>query len=206
MSTKLKSEPADSRTAPKAGSLRDREVFEELFEEYSGAVVAYFRRQGISREQALELGQETFLRAWKGRGEFRADAAGSTWLFTIARHVLLNFWRDRQAKKREGLTLSLDQQQAPGVLEQRRQSEASPEADALGREKEELLHRELAKLPQQMRQCLELRLGDLKYREIAVILGLSIETVKSHLYQARQRLKADLESYFVIDIDDKETR
>jgi RNA polymerase sigma factor (sigma-70 family) len=60
-----------------------------------------------------------------------------------------------------------------------------------------ILQHALAELPEQMRQCVRLRLkDDLKYKEIAEVMKISIETVKSHLYQAKKRLRPLLEPYF----------
>ena len=69
----------------------------------------------------------------------------------------------------------------------------SPAQEAYERERREALARALEGLPPQMRQVLTLRIDqDLKYREIAEVLQISIETVKAHLFQARQRLRTEL--------------
>jgi RNA polymerase sigma-70 factor (ECF subfamily) len=76
----------------------------------------------------------------------------------------------------------------------------SPERDPLRviltEEETRLLWRAMEHLPPQMRQAVLLRIRDLKYREIAELMHVSIETVKAHLYQARQHLRDHLADYF----------
>lgn len=186
-------------TEKPAGESDGRQVMAELFEEYFPAIRAYFRRQGFDVDQATDLAQDTFFRAWRGIGEFRSDASHATWLFKIARHVLLNAWRDRKAGKRQGRTVPLSEQD-----DVHPPSSTPPPTGAeegmMAQEQLDMLRKSMDALPPQMRQCLRLRLRDLKYREIAEILGVSIETVKSHLHQARQRLRTELEDHFVIDL------
>ena len=70
-------------------------------------------------------------------------------------------------------------------------------ARAITREQLGILQGALAELPEQMRQCVCFRLqGDLKYREIAEVMQISIQTVKSHLHHAKKRLRPMLEPYF----------
>lgn len=75
-----------------------------------------------------------------------------------------------------------------------------PLHDMLEEERSRLLRNALEELPPQMRRCVQLRVQDLRYREIAEILKVSIDTVKAHLYQARQLLKAKLGDYYQIDL------
>ena len=73
----------------------------------------------------------------------------------------------------------------------------NPGQAALDHERSRLLREAIERLPEQMRKCLMLRVyQDLKYREIAVVVRLSIETVKAHLFAARRRLQQELGDYF----------
>ncbi|HEV7518716.1 MAG TPA: RNA polymerase sigma factor, partial [Thermoanaerobaculia bacterium] len=99
--------------------------------------------------------------------------------------------------KREAQEVPLDEAaEEPGGA-------ASPAGEAgaldgvLSEERSQVLHHALAELPCQMRRCVELRVHqDLRYREIADLMQVSIDTVKAHLYQARQQLKSKLAGYF----------
>ena len=179
-----------------------RLILEQLFRRHHGSIQAYFLRQGVAQDQAQELAQETFLRAWRGIEGFRSAASPSTWLFTIARNILYNFWRDRRAAKRDAATLTLSDDSEDAMPVPCVDPGVDPEHRALDEERQTLLRGEIDKLPTQMRQCLLLRHNGLRYREIADVLGVSIETVKSHLHQARQRLTLAMGRHFEIDLDD----
>ena len=80
-----------------------------------------------------------------------------------------------------------------GPLPEPASLETMPDRTAYARERREALAVAMARLPPQMRQVLALRVDqDLKYREIATVLQISVETVKAHLFQARQRLRTEL--------------
>ncbi len=169
--------------------------FEQLFERYSRPVSSFFFRRGFSREECLELTQETFLGAYRGMERFRRGTNVEGWLFTIATNVWRNEVRRRSAEKREGQELSLDK-----LLDDGRELEGRHESDpltaALAKERRDLLHEALRELPEQMRECLLLRIDQqLKYREIAAVMRISINTVKSQLFQARERLQTRLAEF-----------
>ena len=78
-------------------------------------------------------------------------------------------------------------------IERAHREEENPLDCALSEERKALIHRELEKMPAQMRRCITLRVDrGLKYREIAELMQISIDTVKSHLNQAKDRLKQRL--------------
>lgn len=180
--------------------LSTEEGFQEVFELYFDRVYYFFRRQGFQNEISFDLTQETFLRVFKSRDTFRGESRLDTWIFQIARNIGLNEVRGRKAQKREAAEVSLyDEAGFPLAIP----DELAPEPLdlVLGAERAQKLRDALEELPPQMRRCVELRLyQDLKYREIANLLGISIETVKAHLFQARQHLKEKLSDYFT-DLD-----
>ncbi|HWN41745.1 MAG TPA: sigma-70 family RNA polymerase sigma factor [Thermoanaerobaculia bacterium] len=168
---------------------------EDLYQRYYRPVVAFFLRRGVPIEESRDLAQETFLRVFKNMDSFRGESAVETWLFQIAGNLYKNTLRSLQAQKRDAQEVSLESAEA-GVVELR-----SKEGDALRgiltEERSRLLRAALEDLPPQMRQAVYLRVdGDLKYREIAELMHVSIETVKAHLYQARQHLRDRLGDYF----------
>jgi RNA polymerase sigma-70 factor (ECF subfamily) len=180
---------------PDAGGVvgEDREQeFERLFERYSQPVTYFFARRGFTPEECSDLTQETFLGVYKGMDRFRHDAKVETWLFTIAANIWRNELRSRSAEKREGQLVPLDAERedsAPGPVEVVAEGDG-PLEGLLSREDLRRVREGLEKLPPQMRRCLVLRIdGELKYREIADLLGISIETVKSQIFQARKRLE-----------------
>lgn len=191
--------PSEEEWSPKG---RREDLFRELFDLQFQPVCNFFGRKGISFEDALDLAQETFLLVYRGMETFRGESSAKTWLFTIARRVWIDFLRRRGADKREGVHVPVEHAEAatPPVFSSRpRAGEDEPEPLELilRKERMEELRAALAELPPKMRQCVMLRLFQgLKYREIAVVMRISDQTVKTYLFQAKSRLTALLEPYF----------
>jgi len=176
------------------------ERFRHLFEMYYGPLRGFFARRGFAPEDCQELTQETFIGIYTGMGSFRGDAGFETWMWKIAN----NAWRKRRrwwsADKRAAEEVPLDEiEDLSSEPREGLAQEASPDPGraALDRERSRLLREAIEGLPEQMRKCLMLRVyQDLKYREIAVVVRLSIETVKAHLFAARKKLQQELGDYF----------
>lgn len=167
---------------------------EELFQRYYRPVVAFFQRRGFSFEESRDLAQETFLRVFKNMDSFRGESAVETWLFQIAGNLYKNTLRSRQTQKRDAQEVSLESTEAVGELSVKG---SDPLCIVLTGEEIRLLRDALNDLPPQMKLAVSLRVErDLKYREIADEMDVSIETVKAHLYQARQHLRDRLANYF----------
>lgn len=176
----------------------DGTTLETLFARYHRSVVYFFLRAGVPNDAARDLAQTTFLRAHRGWSQFRGASTRSTWLYEIAKNVYKNSVRDGNALKNQGFEISLEAPTGESDDEPQPRVELidpGPSADDLLEltENTETLNAAVAKLPPLQRQCVKLRLQDLKYQEIAAILGISIETVKSHLYQARETLRRALD-------------
>lgn len=165
------------------------ETFEALYRQHYRGIVGFFIRRGVPTVEARDLAQEVFVRAYSAIDRYRGEAP-SRWLFAIARNTLANTTRFHRAKKREGEVTELDIDPAADLV-------ASPDPSSLdlvlSNEDQKKLRQAIERLPELMRRSLLLRIGsDLTYREIAAVTGRSIETVKSLLHEARQRLRADL--------------
>lgn len=169
-----------------------RERVEQLFRQYYRPVFNFFLARGIRRDQCHDLAQETFARVWKGLEDFRGDAADQTWLFRIARNLWLNHQRNVIRRWRKAPEVPLVTE-AEGDVEsppnEASDGSESPEQVMLRDELVARLRQALDSLPPQRKRCILLRLDDLKYREIAELLGLSLQTVRSHLFQGRQQLQ-----------------
>ncbi len=186
-----------SRQAASDSSLL--EVFHRLFVDFYRSVRYFFSNRGFSSDECLDLTQETFLKAFKGYRGFRGEASERTWIFQIATNVWLNEIRRRHAAKRSAQEVSFEEAFDPGRPGNPKVEieDGGQLTNVLADERADILRQALEDLPPQMRRCIFLRVDqDLKYREIADLMQLSIETVKSHLHQARQRLKESLSEYF----------
>jgi len=179
--------------------IRVEENFEKLHRRFRPRVQSFFARKGYSAEDCRDLTQEVFLRVFKGIDTFRRESRFERWLWEIAAHVYHNDVRRRRTEKRDGLETSLDtpvenddgSSPAPGIPA----SDPSPEEQVIQGEQLAAFRAALQELPEQMRRCCLLRYEQgLKYQEIAIVMQISIETVKAHLHQARKRLAARLEA------------
>lgn len=160
-----------------------------LFERYYPAVCSFFVRQGFSHEEAQDLAQETFARAFQAIGSLRHPSKTAAWLFSVAKNVSLNRLRRHRAAMRQGDEVPLEDE--ADLEEEVEADEPHLLEGLLGRERRELLVAAIRELPPRMRQVVLLRIvHGLKYREIAAVLQVSIDTVKSQLSQARGRLQA----------------
>ena len=149
-----------------------RPAFEELFARHRQALYGYFRRRLESRERAEDLVQETFLAVVKGAHRYQPRALVRTWLYGIALN-LLAVERRRQAADRP-------------ALESEPAASASPDESIWVREA-------LGKLDATEREILMLReYEQLAYGEIAGLLRLPVNTVRSRLFRARMALKSRL--------------
>jgi RNA polymerase sigma-70 factor (ECF subfamily) len=167
----------------------------QLYERYVRRLHLFFFRRGVSTPEAEDLTQDVFIRVFRGIGGFRYEYEGSLtkWIYQIAQNVYRNRVRSAHTQKRLATELPLEQddgQSAPGVRPADLvDDEPDPLAQLAEREREEALRAAIAGLSPQRRRCCILRyIHRLKYREIASVMSVSIETVKAHLHQARGRI------------------
>jgi len=185
-------------------------AFEVIYRRFYPALRRFFANRPALREQADDLAQETLLRAYQKIGLFRPEKGSgfAAWLQTIAENIWKNAWRTGMAAKRvppgEGIPAQLAEDSAaasPPTSSHRpafaRDQGPNPEAAALASERTRVLREAIEQLPPGMRHCMELRLfADLEYHEIAAVTGIGLNSVRSQLFEARQRLKALLADYF----------
>lgn len=170
----------------------DREdAFRVIFDAYFPAVRRFFARKGLPPQDCLDLTQETFVGIYRGLGRYRREARFETWLFKIATTAFLKKLRAGATGKRRGEEIAADDL---ALGEPAMAAPGDQLARVLDGEARARLRAAVAELPEQMRQCMTLRVyHDLKYREIAAVMRISIETVKVHLFQARKRLRERLD-------------
>lgn len=165
--------------------------FREIFSEFYPLVLRYFVRQGFSEEDSRDLAQETMLRIYRSLPDFSGDAQLGTWVFQVTANVCRNAARMRAAHKRSA------SEAPPDEGEDLPDEGDGPLRELLTGERARILTEALRDLPPQMRRCVELRVQrDLTYREIAELMQISLNTVRAHLFQARQILRSRLSTYF----------
>ncbi|HJV79705.1 sigma-70 family RNA polymerase sigma factor [Noviherbaspirillum sp.] len=157
----------------------DGKAFSELVARYQDRIYRFLLRLTRSPDDALELTQDTFLRAYQGLERWRPDALFKTWLFRIARNIA--FDRLRRDKLVEFVELEQDMD-LPDTT-------AGPEAIFETAQRYRLLEAALERLPAEHREILLLReIEEMAYDEIAAVLNLNVGTVKSRLARARSAL------------------
>lgn len=196
-------EAKDPVTDPFSTGEGREEQFHKVFRRHYRSVTYFFAHRGFDAEECRDLTQETFFRVYRGMESFRGEARVKTWLYTIAANIYRNEIRDRQAEKRSADEVSLEESLEQGrpvseTWEVRTWREAGdPLHSVLTEERARLLREAVDDLPPRMRQCVLLRLDrGLKYREIAILLHVTEDTVKAQLFQARQRLHRALGEHF----------
>ncbi len=172
--------------------------FERLYERFHPRLFAFFFRNGLARERCEELAQDALFNAFDKIATFEHRSRFSTWLWGIVHHLYLNERRLMGAAKRDGVELPLEESPAGGEEGRAggvmlKASEPDPYEEAQKKEQVAVLRKALQSLPTKMQRCAILRFQhDLKYREIATVMRLNIDTVKAHLGQARQLLRQRL--------------
>ena len=161
----------------------DREAFARLVERYRRDVYLLCYRFAGNHEDASDLAQEVFVRAWRGLGRFRGRSALRTWLYRIGVNVCLS-----RTARRE---LPVDPDAGLESLEVSRASAAEGPADAtLRRERAEIVRRAIRRLPPRQRATLVLRVyHELSHEEIARLLGSSVGACKANLVHALAKLR-----------------
>lgn len=173
--------------------------FEKLHRRYRKRLNNFFVHKGFSPAESEDLTQETFVRVFRNIERLADRSKFKGWIFEIAANLYRNELRTWDAEKRRGQDVSLDdfagsreawRLESSPVL---RSGEEDPLAALIERQQREALDAALAELPPQMRRCVLLRVRSaFKYRQIAGVLGISVETVKAYLHQAQDRLKVEL--------------
>ena len=169
----------------------DVNAFERLVTEYEKAVYAIAQRMTGNAEDAADMTQETFIKAYNSLQSFRGDSKFSVWLYRIASNVCLDFLRSRSRKPTVSLSVE-DDEGEEGQLDIADESQ-SPELLMERGLTRDAVRRGLDTLPPDYRQILLLReIQGLSYDEIAAVLEIEVGTVKSRIFRARKRLCAFL--------------
>ena len=154
------------------------DAFEEIVRRYQNILLNFFLRKCVSYSDGQDLAQRTFLRLWRYRKKYRAEAKFTTFLFLLAGQESVDFYRaeGRRAGLVEGLTREAEV----------RADERSPEAPAEGED----VRRAVARLSPSLRDVVELGVfQELPYAEVGEILGIPVGTVKSRMFNALRKLK-----------------
>jgi RNA polymerase sigma-70 factor (ECF subfamily) len=165
-------------------------AFEELVSRYHQKVYMVILGMLRNREDALEVAQETFLRAYRKIGGFQGGSSFYTWIYRIGVNLAIDAQR---RQKRNPLEY---RERMDGLLESQDEVARDPFADVQDRELRENLIRALNELTPEHKAVIVLRtIEGLSYKDIGAILGCSEGTVMSRLHYARKKLHDKLRSF-----------
>ena len=167
-------------------------AFGELVEKHQSLVINFCYRMLGNREDAEDIAQETFLRAFAALHRFQPRAKFSTWLLTIARNLTLNLLRNRRKRVQSvSSTRRFDEERQ--TVDLLPADEPGPGQALLGKERAEWVPRALQELSDTHRNIILFRdFEGMAYEDIAKIMGCRRGTVKSRLFRAREQLREKL--------------
>lgn len=166
----------------------DHEAFAELVTAYEKPVYNLCLRMSGNPEDARDLSQEAFVKAWRGLRFYQFEAAFSTWLYRLTSNVCIDFLRKK--KRTPQTALSLQNEDGEDMEPEVEDSLPGPEEQLLHKERQSHIAWAMGQLEPEFRQVLTLRvLQELPYEQIAEIMELKVGTVKSRLARARWKLK-----------------
>jgi RNA polymerase sigma-70 factor (ECF subfamily) len=165
----------------------DVNAFERLVLEYEKSVYNIALRMTGNSEDASDMTQEAFIKAYNSLQSFRGDSKFSVWLYRIATNVCLDFLRSKSRKPT--VSLSVEDNEGEEVQLDVADESQSPELLLDRQMTRESVRRGLDTLSPEYRQILLLReIQGLSYDEISQALGLEVGTVKSRIFRARKKL------------------
>ena len=175
----------DERALIRAVAAADRASFERLYALYERRVFQYVRTFVRDTALAEELVIDTMLAVWHGARKFGDASRVSTWIFGIARHKALDAVRREQRTGRQVALEEAGELVAPS---------AGPEEQAHRSALRSAMQGAFRELSPDHREILHLAFfEDLPYEEIASLLSLPVNTVKTRVYYAKQKLKTQIE-------------
>lgn len=165
----------------------DTNAFEELVLEYEKKVYNVALRILGNNEDAADMTQEAFIKAYNSLSGFRGDSKFSVWLTRIVSNLCLDFLRSRN--RRPTISLSMEDDDGDDVQLDIADTRQSPELLLERSLTRESVRRGLRSLPEDYREILLLReIQGLSYDEIAAALNIEVGTVKSRIFRGRKKL------------------
>ena len=167
----------------------DLDAFERIVKRYETRVYHFILKSLRNPEDALDISQETFLRVHRSLGLFRGQSSFSTWIFSIASNLCIDFVRKQKRRGRHIPSVNEDSPEMQNLADER----PDPVSQAEKREVAREIDRALAAITPDLREIFLLReVAGLSYQEIADALDIELGTVKSRIARARGALAKEL--------------
>lgn len=165
----------------------DKGAFDLLVLKYEHKIVNLVMRYVRDSEEALDITQEAFIKAYRALPRFRGESAFYTWLYRIAVNTAKNYLA-AQRRRPTDIELDLQEPEQYGLHAKLKETD-TPEALALSHELQDTLERAIAALPDDLRTAIILReLDGMSYEEIAETMDCPVGTVRSRIFRARDAI------------------
>jgi RNA polymerase sigma-70 factor (ECF subfamily) len=170
--------------------------FDFLIQKYRKPIIRFMYRMVHNQSVAEELAQEVFLRVYRSRETYRAEARFSTWLYRIATNLGVNHARDTR-HERTASTVYLDRPDPEtGTMPDVPDTEPGAEARMLRRERMNAIRQHVLALPERQRIAVLMhKYEGMDYKQIGEVLKLSESATKSLLFRAYQTLREKLKDF-----------
>ncbi|MGC2403471.1 MAG: RNA polymerase sigma factor [Acidobacteriaceae bacterium] len=170
--------------------------FSILIEKYRKQIVHFMFRMARNQAVAEELAQEVFLRVYRSRSTYRAEAKFSTWLYRIATNLGVNHARDTKYE-RTAQNVYLDQpDEETGTTPDVADKTLSAEHEMVRKERMAAIRKHVMALPERQRNAVLMhKYQEMDYKEIGAVLKLSESATKSLLFRAYQTLRENLKDF-----------
>jgi RNA polymerase sigma-70 factor (ECF subfamily) len=187
----------DDATLVAAAKSGSNDAFEALVRRHQARILSSAWRLTRNREDAEDITQQAFQKAFVHFRQFEGNSSFSTWLTRIAMNEALMWLRRKRASLEVPSEESTTTPDEPALPLDFPDSGPSPEDSCLQRERERILSAAINELRPGMRTAIHLReIGELSTEETAHVMGLSVESVKGRVFHARKRLRERLTDYF----------
>lgn len=174
----------------------DQSAFDEMVTRYWDRIYSMVNQLLRNSQDAEEVTQDAFIRAHRGLVNFRGDSAFSTWLYQIATNLARNrywYWWRRKRDQSVSIDAPLSADNSTTLADLIPAEVETPDDITVTQEFIARIGQGMERLSPKHREILILRnIKNLSYEEIAVILGISVGTVKSRIARARESLRAKL--------------
>lgn len=186
---------AEERALVKRAQGGDLNAYDDLVRRYQERIYGTIYQMTSNHEDANDLAQETFIKAYQALQSFKGDSSFFTWLYRIAVNKTLNFLKSRKSRTQMSLNdMDFNLENDPEILGLI--VERTPRRDAGLAELQEKLNEAMQKLSEVHRLAVTLHdIQGLSHEEIGAIMNCNVGTVRSRLHYARQQLQGLLADY-----------
>jgi len=175
----------------------DCEAFDEIVARYKDGIYNYIWRMISNRDDAEDLAQEVFVKAYASIKKFKSESNLRTWLYKIASNLCIDKYRRSGLEKRIFTSMETDSDDGEGqVTREIPDTKCDPQLLYQTEETKQYVHAAIDKLPEKLKAAILLYdLEGMSYEEVSEALNCPIGTVKSRLFKARMQLRILLAPY-----------